>query len=61
MSPPQQFFQEAIGELKKTTWLTRREATGSTVAVVILVCIFAAYVSFIDFILSVVLGAVLGR
>lgn len=61
MNAVTQFFQEAYNELKKTTWLSRKEATGSTVAVVLLVAIMAVYVSSIDFLLSVILGAVLGR
>ncbi|MBI5881742.1 MAG: preprotein translocase subunit SecE [Elusimicrobia bacterium] len=61
MNAVTQFVQEAYNELKKTTWLTRQEAVGSTVAVVILVAIIAAYVSTIDFLLSIILGAVLGR
>ncbi|MBI5623637.1 MAG: preprotein translocase subunit SecE [Elusimicrobia bacterium] len=61
MNAVTQFVQEAYNELKKTTWLSRKEAVGSTVAVVILVAIIAAYVSTIDFLLSIILGAVLGR
>ena len=55
------FFREAYGELKKSTWLTRKEATGSTLAVVALVGLVALYVAGIDFILSIFFGAVLGR
>ena len=56
-----QFLQEAYGELKKSTWLTRKEATGSTLAVVILVGVVSIYVASIDFVLSIVFGAILGR
>jgi preprotein translocase subunit SecE len=56
-----QFFQEAYGELKKSTWLSRKEATGSTLAVVALVGLISVYVASIDFVLSIVFGAVLGR
>ena len=58
---PVQFIKESYSELRKATWLTRQQAVGSTVVVVVLVGIMSAYVAFIDFVLSVVLGALLGR
>ena len=57
---PTQFFQESWSELKKASWLSRREATGSTMAVLILVGILACYVASIDFVLSIVFGSILG-
>jgi preprotein translocase subunit SecE len=57
---PVEFFREAWGELKKSTWLTRQQAVGSTVVVVVLVVILAIYISGVDFALSLVLGALLG-
>ena len=56
-----QFVKESYSELRKASWLTRQEATGSTMAVVILVGLIALYVAGIDFILSIVLGSILGR
>ena len=58
---PVLFVRESYNELRKATWLTRQQAMGSTVAVLVLVGIMAAYVAFIDFVLSIVLGALLGR
>ena len=58
---PVRFVQESYNELRKATWLTRQQAVGSTMVVIVLVSIMAAYVAFIDFVLSIVLGAVLGR
>ena len=55
-----QFVQEAYSELKKSSWLTSKQALDSTRVVVILVALFSLYVAGIDFILSVILGAVLG-
>ena len=55
------FLKEAYLELKKSSWLTRKEAIGSTWAVIILVSIISLYVAGIDFVLSIVLGAILGR
>lgn len=42
------FFQEAFQELKLSSWLTRQQMMGSTVVVIILTLIMAAYVSLID-------------
>ena len=57
---PIEFFKDAWVELKKSTWLTRQQAVGSTVVVVTLVVILAIFVSGVDFALSLVLGALLG-
>lgn len=56
-----QFVQEAIGELRKSTWLSRQQAVGSTVTVVVLVVLVSGYVAFVDFILSIFIGSLLGR
>lgn len=56
-----QFFKEAYGELKKSSWLTRAEATGSTRAVILIVALISVYVASIDFVLSILLGSILGR
>jgi preprotein translocase subunit SecE len=42
------FFQEAYRELKLSSWLSRQQMLGSTVVVIILTLILAAYVSVID-------------
>jgi preprotein translocase SecE subunit len=55
-----QFLREAYSELRKSSWLTRKEAFDATRAVVILVALFSLYVAGIDFVLSIILGAVLG-
>ena len=56
-----QFLKEAFYELRKSSWLTRKEAVGSTWAVVLLVALVSFYVAGIDFVLSIVLGSILGR
>ncbi|OGR81835.1 MAG: preprotein translocase subunit SecE [Elusimicrobia bacterium RIFCSPHIGHO2_02_FULL_57_9] len=56
-----QFLRESYFELKKASWLTPPQAWGSTLAVLLLVLLISLYVSGIDFILSVILGSVLGR
>ena len=56
-----QFFREALSELRKATWLSRREAIGSSLAVVTLVLLISVYVSSVDFVLSIIFGSLLGR
>ncbi|MFC1679602.1 preprotein translocase subunit SecE [Elusimicrobiota bacterium] len=60
MATPVQFVREAYIELKKSTWLSRQQAVGSTIVVLVLVAIVAAYISGVDFVLSVIMGALLG-
>ncbi|MHB2027136.1 MAG: preprotein translocase subunit SecE [Elusimicrobiota bacterium] len=55
------FIKEAYYELKKSSWLTRKEALDSTRAVVIIVVILSLYVAGIDFVLSLFMGGILGR
>jgi len=50
------FFQEAFQELKLSSWLSRQQMMGSTVVVIILTLIMAAYVSVIDRILLFLAG-----
>ena len=55
------FIKEAYYELKKASWLPRQEAMDSTRAVIVLVVLISFYVAGIDFVLSIVLGTILGR
>jgi preprotein translocase SecE subunit len=55
-----QFLKEAYSELKQSTWLTREQAVDSTKAVAILVAIMALYVAGVDYVLSILVRAVLG-
>jgi len=54
-----QFLKEAYYELKKVTWLSRKEVIGSTVAIIILVALIAVFVGTADFFLSKFLSFVL--
>ena len=54
------FVKQSIGELKKSTWLSRREVFWSTVLVGIVVVLVAIYVGVIDWGLTGVLGKVVG-
>ncbi len=48
------FCQEAYQELKLSSWLSRQQMAGSTVIVMILTMLVAAYVALIDRVLLVV-------
>jgi preprotein translocase SecE subunit len=61
MNTATQFLREAYSELKQSTWLTRDQAVDSTKAVAILVGIMALYVAGVDYVLSILVRAVLGR
>ena len=50
------FFQEAFQELKLSSWLSRQQMIGSTVVVIVLTLIMAAYVSLVDRILLFLAG-----
>jgi preprotein translocase subunit SecE len=54
-----EFFRGVISETGKVTWPNRRELIGSTIVVVVLVLIIAAYIGLVDFFLSRILGALL--
>ena len=54
-----QFFKEAYYELTKVTWLGRKEAVGTTIVVIIFVAIMSVFVSFVDFVLGVILRVIL--
>ena len=54
------FLKQSVAELKKSTWLTRKEVVQSTILVAIVVALVAAYVSIIDFGLTKVLGLIVG-
>ena len=56
-----QFLKEAYSELKQSTWLTRDQAIDSTKAVAILVVIMALYIAGVDYVLSTLVRAILGR
>ena len=61
MNTATQFLKEAYSELKQSTWLTRDQAIDSTKAVAILVTVMAIYVAGVDYVLSILVRAVLGR
>ena len=54
------FLKQSVGELKKSTWLSRQEVVRSTFLVAIVVALVAAYVGLVDFGLTRVLGVLIG-
>lgn len=55
------FLREAYAELKASTWLTREQAIDSSKAVAILVALMSVYVAAVDYVLSFLVRAFLGR
>lgn len=58
---PQQFFQEALVELKKTTWPTREVLMKSTTVVMAFVFAVAIWVAILDVVLGKIFGQITGR
>ena len=54
-----QFLREVKVELKKVTWPTRQQTLGSTVVVIILVLLIAAFLGVVDTLLSSIVRGVL--
>ena len=55
-----QFLKESVSELKKSTWLSRKEVVQSTILVAIVVALTSAYVGIIDYGLTELLGFFVG-
>ena len=53
------FYREVMVELKKVTWPTRKQTTGTTVVVIIFVFIVAAFLGLFDLSLSKLVQVVL--
>ncbi len=54
-----QFFKDSYEELKKVTWLSRKEVIGSTVVIIVLIFIISLFVSLIDFIFMRIVGFII--
>lgn len=46
-----EFLKESYSELQKVSWLSQKEVMGSTVVIMILICILSVFVALIDFVL----------
>lgn len=54
-----QFFREVKVELQKVTFPTRQETVGSTLVVLVLTVIVAAYLGFSDWVLAAIVKMIL--
>ena len=54
-----EFFREVKVELNKVTWPTRKQATGTTVVVILFVFVVAAFLGIFDYSLSKLVQVVL--
>ncbi|MFN3966556.1 MAG: preprotein translocase subunit SecE [Endomicrobiia bacterium] len=55
-----QFIKEAYSELKKVSWLSKKEVVASTVVVIIFVLLLSIFVGFVDFILAKIMSIFIG-
>ncbi len=53
-------FKETIGELRKVTWPTRREAANLTIIVIIVTFAMSALLGILDFIYTRIFSIILG-
>lgn len=53
------FFKESYEELKKVTWMTRKEVMGSTAVIIVLIFIVSLFIALIDFICIRTVGIIL--
>lgn len=53
------FLRESYAELKKVTWLSRKEVIGSTIVIIILIAILSLFVTFVDFVFIKMIGVIL--
>ena len=53
------FLQDVQAETKKVTWPSRQDVMGSTLVVIVAVFIIAGFLGIIDFILSLLIGALI--
>ena len=54
------FLKECVSEMKKSTWLSRKEVVQSTILVAVVVALTSAYVSIIDFSLTKLITGLIG-
>jgi preprotein translocase subunit SecE len=54
------FLRESKAELKKVSWPTRKQVWYSTLVVVLLTAVLAAYLGAVDFVLTAVLRTFIG-
>jgi preprotein translocase subunit SecE len=55
------YFQETIGELRKVSWPTRKEAIRLTQIVIIVIFAMAIFLGGLDYLYTQIFGLILGR
>lgn len=60
MNKIKSFLKEVYGELKKVTWLTRKDVIRSTISVGVVVMLVSIYISIVDLGLSELMKFILG-
>ena len=56
----QKYIRETIGELRKVTWPTRKEAWNLTVVVIVVTFAMSALLGFLDFVFTKFFALILG-
>lgn len=56
----QRFFRETVGELRKVSWPTRKEAVNLTIVVLIVTVLMSTILGFLDFVFSRFIAVILG-
>jgi preprotein translocase subunit SecE len=56
----QRFYRETMGELKKVSWPTRREATNLTIIVMVVILLMVLILGSLDTLFSWLLSLLLG-
>lgn len=56
----QRFFRETVGELRKVSWPTRREAINLTRIVLIVIAVLGAFFGILDILFSQFFALILG-
>ncbi|HUF37676.1 MAG TPA: preprotein translocase subunit SecE [Anaerolineales bacterium] len=55
----QRFYRETVGELRKVSWPTRREATNLTIIVLVVVFVMVLILGSLDFVFSWLLSLII--
>jgi preprotein translocase subunit SecE len=56
----QRYYRETIGELRKVTWPTRKEAINLTIIVLVVIVVLSAILGSLDFLFREIILALLG-
>jgi preprotein translocase subunit SecE len=60
LNPVQRYYRETVGELRKVSWPTRREASNITFIVLIVIISMVLILGSLDFVFSWLLSLIVG-